>query len=40
MDATTAFMQEDPEGRYRFRVYERFALRLKDKTAVIRLEFE
>lgn len=40
MDAMTAFMQEDPEGRYRFRVYERFALRLKDKTAIMRLEFE
>jgi uncharacterized linocin/CFP29 family protein len=39
MDATTAFMQEDPEGRYRFRVFERFALRLKDKTAIMRLEF-
>jgi uncharacterized linocin/CFP29 family protein len=39
MDAITAFLQEDTEGRYRFRVYERFALRLKDKTAVIRLAF-
>lgn len=39
MDATTAFLQEDTEGRYRFRVYERFALRLKDATSVIRLEF-
>jgi hypothetical protein len=39
MDAMTAFLQEDTEGRYRFRIYERFGLRLKDKTAVIRLEF-
>src|SRR5262245_34857846 len=39
MDAITAFLQEDTEGRWRFRVYERFALRLKDKTSVIRLEF-
>ncbi len=39
MDATTAFLQEDPEGLYRFRVYERFALRLKDPSAVMRLEF-
>lgn len=39
MDSTTAFLQEDTEGRYRFRVYERFALRLKDTTSVIRLEF-
>lgn len=39
MDSTTSFLQEDTEGRYRFRVYERFALRLKDTTSVIRLEF-
>jgi uncharacterized linocin/CFP29 family protein len=39
MDAITAFLQEDTEGRYRFRVFERFALRLKDRTSVIRLEF-
>lgn len=40
MDATTAFLQEDPEGQYRFRVYERFALRFKDASSVISLEFE
>ncbi|MFH0341568.1 MAG: encapsulin [Chromatiales bacterium] len=40
MDATAAFMQDDTEGRCRFRVFERFALRLKDNTAVIRLNFE
>ncbi|MGH8604143.1 MAG: encapsulin, partial [Gammaproteobacteria bacterium] len=39
MDATTAFLQEDTQGRYRLRLYQRFALRLKDQTAVIRLEF-
>jgi uncharacterized linocin/CFP29 family protein len=39
MDATTAFLQEDPDGRYRFRVFERFVLRLKDPTSVMRLEF-
>lgn len=39
MDSITAFLQEDTEGRYRFRVYERFALRLKDTSSVIRLEF-
>ncbi len=39
-DATVVFLQEDPEGRFRFRVYERFALRLKDTTAVMRLVFE
>jgi uncharacterized linocin/CFP29 family protein len=40
LDATTAFMQQDPNGNYRFRVVERLALRLKDTTGVIRLEFE
>ncbi|MGH2413199.1 MAG: hypothetical protein ACRDEA_05825, partial [Microcystaceae cyanobacterium] len=40
MDATTAFMQVDGEGLYRFRVFERFALRLKDPKAVVRLEFQ
>ena len=40
MDTTTAFLQEDTEGNYRFRVFERFALRLKDESSVIRLEFE
>lgn len=40
MDATTAFLQEDPEGFHRFRVYERFTLRFKDPSAVIRLQFD
>lgn len=40
VDATTAFLQESPEGQYIFRVYERFALRLKDLSAIIRLDFE
>ena len=40
LDATTAFMQQDPNGYYRFRVVERFALRLKDSTGVILLEFQ
>lgn len=40
LDATTAFMQQDTNGSYRFRVVERFALRLKDITAVVRLEFQ
>ena len=40
MDPTTAFMQIDGEGLYRFRVYERFTLRLKDPQAVVRLEFQ
>jgi uncharacterized linocin/CFP29 family protein len=40
VDATTAFMQQDVDGAYRFRVLERFALRLKDLTAIIRLDFQ
>lgn len=39
VDATTAFMQVDDEGLYRFRVFERFALRPKDGTAIVDLEF-
>ena len=37
---TVAFLTEDADGDYRFRVFERFALRLKDTSAVMRLEFE
>ena len=40
LDATTAFMQQDTDGAYRFRVVERFALRVKDTTAIVRLEFQ
>jgi hypothetical protein len=40
MDAITAFLQEDTDGLYQFRVFERFTLRLKDVTAVIKLDFE
>jgi uncharacterized linocin/CFP29 family protein len=40
IDPTTAFMQIDGEGLYRFRVFERFTLRLKDPQAVVRLEFQ
>jgi uncharacterized linocin/CFP29 family protein len=39
MDVTASFLQEDPDGRYRLRVWERFALRRKDETAVIQLNF-
>jgi len=39
MDATTAFMQVDDQGLYRFRVFERFALRPKDGTAIVDLAF-
>jgi len=40
MDAITEFMQIDGEGLYRFRVFERFALRLKDRRAVVELKFQ
>jgi len=39
-DPVTAFVQQDPNGNFRFRVFERFALRLKDTSAVVRLEFQ
>ena len=39
-DAQAEYTTPDGSMLYRFRVYERFALRLKDKTAVIRLEFQ
>lgn len=34
------FMFEDAEGKYHFRVWERFALRIKDQTAIVRLDFK
>ncbi len=40
LGTTTAFMQQDTDGAYRFRVLTRFALRLKDPSAVVRLEFQ
>lgn len=40
LEPTTAFMQIDGEGLYRFRVYERFTLRLKDTQAVVSLKFK
>jgi uncharacterized linocin/CFP29 family protein len=33
------FMQEDTNGNYRFRVLERFALRIKDPTALVIFQF-
>ena len=38
-DAITAFVQQDTEGLWRFRVFERFAHRDKDNTARILLTF-
>jgi uncharacterized linocin/CFP29 family protein len=39
-DATTAFVVEDNQGLYRFRVFERFALRDKDRSGRVALLFE
>jgi hypothetical protein len=39
LDAQVTFNQKDQNEQYRFRVFERFALRLKDPTAVILLLF-
>jgi uncharacterized linocin/CFP29 family protein len=36
----TAFLQEDPTGNFRFRVLQRFALRVKDPTAINILKFK
>lgn len=40
LQASATFMQQDSSGNWRFQILERFALRLKDSTAVIRLEFQ
>jgi len=38
-DVIVRFEQKDVSGNYRFRVMQRFALRLKDITAVVQLQF-
>lgn len=38
-DPVTAFSHADAEGLFRFRVFERFALRVKDPTSVVALAF-
>jgi uncharacterized linocin/CFP29 family protein len=40
VDPITEFLEVNDDGLYRFRVFERFAVRLKDKTAIVRLEFQ
>ena len=40
IEPTTEFLQVGTEGAYRFRVFERFALRVKDKSAIVRLDFQ
>jgi len=39
IEPTTEFLQVSTEGAYKFRVFERFALRVKDKSAIVRLDF-
>src|SRR5207247_11229072 len=39
VDATPTFLQVDSQGRFDFSISERIALRVKDPTAVARLEF-
>jgi uncharacterized linocin/CFP29 family protein len=40
MDPTVAFVQLESDGLHRFRVFERFAVRLKDPSALVRFEFK
>ena len=39
LESLVAFMQEDTNGNFRFRVLQRFALRVKDPTGIIILKF-
>jgi uncharacterized linocin/CFP29 family protein len=39
VEPLVAFMQEDTNGNFRFRVLQRFALRIKDPTAIVILQF-
>lgn len=39
LEPIVAFMQEDTNGNFRFRVLERFALRIKDLTSIVVLQF-
>jgi len=40
LDPVVAFIQQDSSGNFRFRVLERFALRIKDTTAIVVCKFE
>ena len=40
MDATTAYLQPDNKRLDQFSIFERFTLRLKDPSALVRLNFE
>ncbi|MBV9544370.1 MAG: encapsulin [Chloroflexi bacterium] len=39
VDVTPEFLQVDKEGRYIFRVFERFTPRVKDPAAIVRIEY-
>ncbi len=39
MDATTAFLHRDINRLDQFNVFDRFILRLKDNTAIVKLNF-
>lgn len=39
LEPLVAFMQEDTNGNFRFRVLQRFALRVKDPTSIVILQF-
>jgi uncharacterized linocin/CFP29 family protein len=39
IEPITAFQQEDTNGNFRFRVLQRFALRIKDYSAIVVLQF-
>jgi uncharacterized linocin/CFP29 family protein len=40
VEPTTEFLQVSDAGAYRFRVFERFALRVKDNSAIVKLDFQ
>jgi uncharacterized linocin/CFP29 family protein len=40
VDPVTEFLQLGADGIFRFKVFERFTLRVKDKTAIVRLNFK
>ena len=40
LPATTGYLQKNADGTRLFKVFERFAVRLKDPTALVRLEFQ
>jgi len=39
-DIGVAFNQQDPEGNYRFRAFERVQLNVREPSALVRMEFQ